>query len=236
MDSIKAMEIVPDIKGIFISRENRFLGKVDISGRTEEAHIHDPGRLSEILYPGNFVLLRSFPRNKTRKTGWDLIAGMVDDRWVLVNSVYHRRISDWLLKRAMIPSQTVDDVVRPEVRLGSSRIDYLLSNGRRKLWIEVKGCSLSRDGVALFPDAPTERGARHMSELIDARRSGDECAIIFLVFAPNAVRFSPDEETDPNFSRMLERMLEEGAGIHPLLFSYDPIYIYYEGISPLSLR
>jgi len=235
---MKVMDLVPDGRGIFISRENRFLGIVDIDGhgRGVPTHIHDPGRLREVLFKGNDVLLRHVGNIPGRKTEWDVIAGLVGDRWVLANSSYHRRVADWVLEKGVLPFPTKDGELRPEARLGNSRIDYLVDGPQGRTWIEVKGCSLSRDGVALFPDAPTLRGAKHITELMDAMEKGDDACLLFLVFAPQASRFSPNFHTDPYFSTKLEEALHKGMKAFPLLFSYDGLTINYEGEIPLIFQ
>ncbi|MBN1785613.1 MAG: DNA/RNA nuclease SfsA [Candidatus Methanofastidiosa archaeon] len=217
----------------FISRKNRFLGVVETtSGERALAHIHDPGRLSEVLTPRNLMLIKRASQKRGRKTEWDIIAGLVDGRWTLINSSYHRKLSDWVLARGLLPFMAEGDRIIPEIRYGRSRLDYLIENGKRRMWLEVKGCSLSRDGVALFPDAPTARGRRHVVDLTSIAGSGDQAAILFLVFAPNARSFSPNFLTDPEFSDRLLEAREAGVGIFPLSFSYDSSTIFYEGAIP----
>jgi sugar fermentation stimulation protein A len=237
--SIPVMEIPWDTKATFRSRPNRFLGIVDITSpmknrkKKEKVHVHDPGRLKELLYPGNKVLLRK-ASNPNRKTKWDLIASMYNNQWVLVHSGFHREIAEWLIGYEKVsPFKKVKDI-KPEVKFGKSRLDFLLikKNGK-KIWVEVKGCTLAVDGVALFPDAPTIRGTRHVRHLIEAKKKGEEAAIIILVFRLDARYFAPYAETDPAFSKAFYSALEVGVEVHPLKFSYKDGIINYIGEIPV---
>jgi sugar fermentation stimulation protein A len=228
-----------DAQGIFRERPNRFLGIVDITEpkilKNVEVHIHDPGRLKEILYPGNRVLLKK-ALNKNRKTAWDMISGKVEKYNVLIHSGYHRNISENILKdKELCPFGELRRI-RPEVKAGESRLDYLVeSRSGRKIWIEIKGCSLCIDGVALFPDAPTSRGKKHLETLIQLKRDGAEAAVIFLVFGPDSKYFTPNKKTDPAFAATLKRALKCGIEVHPLLFQYDNGKIYYKGKIPVKV-
>lgn len=232
----KIMEIPTDEDGRFVERKNRFLGIVDIGdgagSRKEQVHVRDPGRLEEILYEGNEVALRRV-ENENRKTDWDLVAGKVGDDWVLVNSGYHRTISETVLNDDEIRPFNDFDSITPETRLGESVIDFMLERGEDKIWVEVKGCTLAEDGVALFPDAPTLRGKRHVDELRKAIGDGDSAALVILVFRPDAECFAPYEDRDPEFTDSFELALEEGLEVHPLRFEFEDNVLYYTGKIPL---
>jgi sugar fermentation stimulation protein A len=237
--SIPVMEIPYDAKATFISRPNRFLGIVDITTpkknrrKNEKVHVHDPGRLKELLYAGNKVLLRR-AKGTGRKTKWDLIAAMYDKIWILVHSGFHREIAEWVLgNKKVSPFKNVKEI-KPEAKFGKSRLDFLLTKkNKKKVWVEVKGCTLAVDGVALFPDAPTIRGTRHVRHLIEAKKKGDEAAIIILVFRGDAKCFAPYAETDPEFAKTFFGALEVGVEVHPLKFSYKDKVISYVGEIPV---
>jgi sugar fermentation stimulation protein A len=195
-------------KGIFIERPNRYLAKIEINNVVEDVHVHDPGRLKELLYPGNVVLIKR-EDNTNRKTKYDLIAAKKENEFVLVNSKYHRYIAEKILKNKY-------DNIKAEVKYRNSRIDFLAED---KIWIEIKGCTLSKNNVALFPDAPTKRGLKHLNELIELKEKGYEAHIYFLIFA-KALYFSPNYETDPNFSNKLYEAVDKGVKVFPLLFSF----------------
>ncbi len=225
------LKISGDAIGIFIERKNRFLASVEIDETPHEVHVHDPGRLNELLYPGNRVLLKKYPLGK-RKTEWELIAADKNGGWIFTNSKFHRKISETILRDALISPLGSLDSLKAEVRTGRSRIDFLAKKDGRRIWIEVKGCTLEKNGVALFPDAPTARGRRHVEELIHLKEEGDDAAIIFLVFV-DAVCFKPNRETDIEFSRAFEKAMKNGVEIYPLMLSYDSRSIRFERIMKL---
>ena len=168
----KIIEIKADKKGIFKERLNKFLGIVDIGYETM-AHIHDSGRLIKILYSGNEILLKK--ADGKRKTKWDILAGKYKNKWVFSNSFYHSMIAKKIIKIIFGEIK-----IEKEIKYKNSRIDFLL-NG--KMFLEVKGCTLEKNGMALFPDAPTLRGRKHLKALIDAAENGYDAAILFLIFA-----------------------------------------------------
>jgi sugar fermentation stimulation protein A len=220
------MEIPWDAKGTFKERPNRFLGIVDITKpknekiQNTEVHVHDPGRLKELLYPKNQVLLRK-AANPNRKTKWDVIAANWEGEWILVHSGFHRQIAEWVIGNPKVSPFGRLREIKPEAAFENSRLDFLLTkkNGKR-IWVEVKGCTLAEKKVALFPDAPTKRGARHIKHLIEAKKMGDESAIMILVFRPDAECFTPHKETDPEFAEVFWRAEDKGVGVYPLLFRY----------------
>ncbi len=228
-------KIDPDAKGIFRSRENRFLGEVEIlsDSSIEKVHIRDPGRLEEILYPGNEVLLERAD-SKDRKTDWTVLAGKVNGDWIFINSGYHRELSERILKDQKISPFGGLNNYQAEVMLKSSRIDFRLKKHNKIIWLEVKGCTLSKDGTALFPDAPTQRGKRHVKELAAELDKPDTSgAIMFLIFTPDANCFKPHAEKDLEFTSALRYAVKGGLEIHPVKLEYDGEIIYYRTEIPL---
>lgn len=224
-----------DSKGIFVSRENRFLGKVRLKDTDSvvKVHVRDPGRLEEILYEGNEVLLEK-AESDDRKTDWTLLAGKVKDDWILVNSGYHRKISESILNDQVLSPFGEIEGYEAEKKLGDSRIDFSLQKNEGDIWVEVKGCTLAEEEIALFPDAPTKRGKRHVEELIRANEAKDtSAALLFLVFRPDARCFSPYEKQDPDFSKSFEKALEEGVEVHAIQLEYDGSDILYKGEIPI---
>ncbi len=228
------LKIPYDAKGIFKNRPNRFLGIVDILKNNKprltstEVHIHDPGRLQELLFPGNQVLLKR-TSNPNRKTQWDLIAAKVNNMWVFTHSGYHREITEKILKDSNInPFGKLQDIT-PEVTIEHSRLDFLLTKSDgTKIYLEVKGCTLTQNGIALFPDAPTERGTRHLETLISLKSSNVDTAVLILVFRHDSTCFAPNRETDPKFASTLKTALEHGIKIHTIVLSYNGKQIIYE--------
>ena len=211
---IPLIDIVHDAEGIFLQRKNRFLGMVKIE-KEEQVHIHDPGRLKELLYAGNTVLLKK-ASGKSRKTAWDLIAAKHEENWILVHSGYHRALSQIILESLYPEAQ-----IKPEVKLGHSRIDFIVQRKSDSIAVEVKGCTLSEHGVALFPDAPTTRGRRHVRELINYVESGHKALLLILIFRPDSKCFLPNSATDPEFAKVFWNAVEKGVEILPIVLSYD---------------
>ncbi|WMW22874.1 DNA/RNA nuclease SfsA [Methanolobus mangrovi] len=234
--SKKVLQIPTDTEGILIERPNRFLAIVEIeengTKKQEKVHVHDPGRLIDVFYPGNRVLLRK-ANNPKRKTGWDMIAGRISDNWILINSAFHRQISGWVIENGVVDFFSNADSILPEQKYGDSRLDYLILKEGKSIWVEVKGCTLAEGRVASFPDAPTTRGKRHLEELIKARTEGYEAAVLILVLRPEAECFTANGLIDPAFAETFKKALEAGVKVFPLLFSFEDGVICYHSQLPL---
>ncbi len=222
-NKIAILNVEWDREGIFLSRPNRFVGIVDMDGEEEAVHIHDPGRLEELLYPGNRVLLKKAEK-AGRKTGWDLIAAHHGDMWVFTNSSYHRWISEKIV-RMLYP----DNEIRAEVMVGHSRLDFMVKSGENITGIEVKGCTLTEDGTALFPDAPTERGRKHVKTLMKMMDEGNDAVLMVLVFRKDSLCFSANRRTDPWFADALDAAVRKGLKVHPMLLEYDGKTVWWLG-------
>lgn len=227
-------------EGVFIDRPNRYLANVQIDGEVVLVHVHDPGRLKELLYAQNRCLVKHVPSDK-RKTQWDMIAAQKADEFVLVHSGYHRYIAEAILKDAEINPFGVFSTMKAEAKYGHSRIDFLAQVEKKHgdpqtetIWVEVKGCSLSEEGVAKFPDAPTVRGTRHLEELMCIRASGERAGVLLLVLS-NAQLFVPKRDTDPKFYDAFYRALENGVEIHPIKVLLKPTgELEYKGPVPIK--
>jgi len=146
----------------FISRPNRFLSYIEIDGRVERCHVKNTGRCKEILVPGTTVYVRE-SGNSNRKTKYDLISAYKGDRLINIDSqVPNRVFYEWVTGGNLFDDITL---IKPECKYKNSRFDFYIETPSRKAFIEVKGVTLEIDGVAMFPDAPTERGVRHLTEL-----------------------------------------------------------------------
>ncbi len=223
------MDLPSHKEGRFIERKNRFLGTVQLDEGIFYAHIHDPGRLKELLFEGNRVLLRK-EEGKKRKTSWDLLAAWFKDHWVFIHSGYHRILSERILNSPISPLGELD-LLKAEQRIGKSRLDFYFEKEGERGWIEVKGCTLCKNGVALFPDAPTERGRRHLEEMekLEGRK-----VLLVLIFRKDARFFSPNIEMDPGFSKVFFRLLEKGLEVYPIKLGYDGRYLKFLGEVPLK--
>ena len=268
MDEI-VLTIPWDHEGIIRERPNRFLAIVDIPEIGvvgEKVHVHDPGRLKELLFPGNRVRVRRMEGGH-RKTKWERIAarffnedregkggggdrydgsehselsGDREEQWILVHSGFHRYIAEAVLSNPRLSPVKGIKELRSEVKVGRSRIDFLagLESGER-MYIEVKGCSLTMDGIALFPDAPTERGTRHLEtleRLICEETNHEpttEAAVLILVLGPEACCFSPNRPMDPKFARAFQKAREHGVRIHPVRFRLEDRELRFLGEIPV---
>ncbi len=175
------------------------------------AYLPNPGRMRELLIPGiPLLLMRKESRN--RRTSYDTIAVRHKGVWVCIDSrIPNQAIHQALLKRKL-PEFTDYTEIRPEYRYGESRLDFLLKGSRRVL-LEVKGCTLVRGGIALFPDAPTKRGTKHLHELIKALDDDYWTSILFLVQRPDADEFAPNDEADLEFGAALRAADDAGVEV-----------------------
>ena len=218
------MKIENLICGRFIERPNRFLVKFkDGTGKTDLAHLKDPGRLKELLTPNVKLLLRKAISKNKRKTNYDVIAVFNCGIWVLLNSGFHSDIAAELIESGEIKELTNYSIERREYTYGNSRIDFLLTNNQnKKMLLEVKGCTLVDGKIAKFPDAPTLRGKRHLDELIFSINGGYKSIILFLILRGDAIDFTPNMEMDPNFSYTLKEAKTKGVNI--VAYSFENIY------------
>ena len=195
------------VPAVFLSRPNRFIARVELDGKTETVHVKNTGRCRELLLPGARVIL-SRAENPARKTRFDLVAVYKGDVLINMDSQAPNAAAAELLGR-LFPGWSV----LPERMFLHSRFDFCLEHDDRRIFVEVKGVTLERDGLALFPDAPTERGRRHLKELGEAVKAGAEAYVLFLVQMKGCRWFSPNAETDPGFAAALREARENGVGI-----------------------
>lgn len=202
------MEYNNTVKGVFLARPNRFIAHVEVDGRAEVCHVKNTGRCRELLIPGvPVVLCRA--ENEQRKTKYDLIAVYKDGNHLInMDSQAPNAAAAELLQR-LYP----DAVLHREQRWGSSRFDFALDFPEGRAFLEVKGCTLERSGHAFFPDAPTERGTRHIRELIALKKSGGRAMLLFLIQMKGIHSFSPNKDTDPAFAAALRDAHEAGVEI-----------------------
>ena len=194
-------------KAVFVKRPNRFIAEVDINGHRETVHVKNTGRCKELLIPGCEVWLTA-PGTPGRKTKYDLIA-VRKDTGMLFNidsQAPNKVVKEWLL------SQDYDMVV-PEYTYGDSRIDFYMERRAEKYLMEVKGCTLERDGIGFFPDAPTERGVKHIRELIKAREDGYHSILAFVIQMDGVSEVRANVNTHPEFGEALEEAKNAGVEI-----------------------
>lgn len=195
------------VKASFIDRPNRFTANVKISGEQNTVHVKNTGRCKELLIPEAEVILEK-SSNPNRKTQYDLIAvyshniGLVNIDSQAPNKV----TGEWLIKKGM-------EKVKPEYTYGSSRLDFYFEKDGKPSLMEVKGVTLIKDGIAYFPDAPTERGIKHLNELSEAAAKGYETYIAFVIQAEGVNMVYPNMETHPEFGEALQNAMNSGVKV-----------------------
>lgn len=204
------------VSGRFVSRPNRFIANVQIDGQTKVCHVKNTGRCKELLVPGAEVFLER-SGNPDRKTEFDLVAVRKGERMINMDSqAPNKAVLEWLKSAKPFGE---DMLPYPESVYGGSRFDFMLKseNSDKKIYLEVKGCTLERDGAALFPDAPTERGVKHLRELIRCREEGLGAAVMILVQMEGVKYFSPNYATHREFGEVMRLARQKGV----TLLCYD---------------
>lgn len=196
--------------GRFIERPNRFIAYIDIDGAKETVHVKNTGRCAELLKPGATVYVQKSD-NPERKTQWDLIGVEKGNRLVNMDSqIPNAVVKEWLEEGNLFDLPLK---IQPETTYSKSRFDLYVKAGNRKVFIEVKGVTLEENGVARFPDAPTERGVKHVEELIKALKDGYESYIIFVIQMNGVRYFTPNIDTHPEFAEALRKAKKAGVKI-----------------------
>lgn len=196
--------------GIFRSRPNRFIAMVEINGILETCHVKNTGRCKELLIPGVRVYLQESD-NKLRKTRFSLIAVEKGDKVINMDSqAPNKVVYEWVKEGGFIPNITY---IKPEKVYGNSRFDLYIETNDRKIFMEVKGVTLEEDGVVRFPDAPTERGIKHIRELCNCLEEGYEAYIFFVIQMKDVLFFEPNDKTHPEFGAALREAAEKGVHI-----------------------
>lgn len=195
---------------VFLDRPNRFIALVLWEGQTVTCHVKNTGRCRELLIPGAKVYVQKVEK-VGRKTKFDLIGVEKGTRLINIDSqAPNKVVADWLLAGCYFPEITF---FKSEVAYGSSRFDFYLESGRRKVFVEVKGVTLEEDGVALFPDAPTERGVKHIRELCGCVSEGYEGMAVFLVQMKGVQYFTPNDQMHGAFGEALRDAAKLGVQI-----------------------
>lgn len=200
-------------EGIFLSRPNRFIAHIELSsrkGQIEICHVKNTGRCKELLIPGTRVYVQRSD-NPARKTKYDLI--VVEKGDILVNmdsQAPNAAVAEWISGSSIFSK---DAVVKREVTFGKSRFDLYVEDGCRKAFCEVKGVTLEENGIARFPDAPTERGIKHIQELINCKEAGYEAYLLFVIQMKGVSRLEPNDRTHPAFGNMMREAVKHGVKI-----------------------
>jgi sugar fermentation stimulation protein A len=201
-------------KGVFVERPNRFIAKVLVDGNIETVHVKNTGRCKELLVNGATVYL-SVAVNPLRKTKYDLVGveKVCERGTIMVNmdsQIPNDVAGEWLRNGNLFSENAV---IKREVFYNKSRFDFYVEDEGRRIFLEVKGVTLENNSVASFPDAPTERGIKHINELVDAVAEGFEAYILFVIQMKNIDYFTPNYETHPEFGEALRIARDKGVKI-----------------------
>ena len=197
-------------KAVFLERPNRFIAHCTVDGMLETVHVKNTGRCRELLVPGATVYLEK-SSNPNRKTAYDLVTVETPFGLVNMDAAAPNQVAGELLRAGAILSSPT--LVQPEVRFGASRLDFYAENDRQRLFVEVKGVTLRQGEWAVFPDAPTVRGTKHMGELVQAVAQGYRAMALLIVQMGGCTAFRPNWETDSAFCRALRDARAAGVEV-----------------------
>ena len=204
------------VKGTFLDRPNRFIAHVELDGKRETVHVKNTGRCRELLLPGAEIWLTA-PGTEGRKTKYDLVT-VRKENGLLVNidsQAPNAVVKEWLEKQQY-------DAVVPEYTYGDSRIDFYMERGAERTLMEVKGCTLEREGIGYFPDAPTDRGVKHLRKLAKAVKDGYRAALAFAIQMDGIKEVRPNIQTHPEFGTAMQEARDAGVEILFLSCHVEP--------------
>ena len=197
----------------FLSRPNRFIANIEIGGKTEICHVKNTGRCKELLTPDAVVFVQESDNNN-RKTKYDLISVYKGKRLINIDSqVPNKVFYEWMLDNNLFGEITL---IKPECKYKNSRFDFYIETAAKKIFVEVKGVTLEENGIAMFPDAPTERGIKHITELCQCIREGYEAYIVFVIQMKDVLYFTPNIKTHKAFGDALISAEKQGVKIMAL--------------------
>ncbi len=210
----------PNIQeAVFVSRPNRFVARCLVAGEEQTVHVKNTGRCRELLTPGAAVWLTKSD-NPARKTAWDLVAVRKGDRLINMDSAAPNKVFGEYVRAGRFLPDTRS--VRAEVRYGASRFDFCLEAEGRIHYVEVKGVTLEEEGVVRFPDAPTQRGVKHLRELQAAAAKGFGAHAVFVIQMDAAKWLEPNDRTHPAFGQALREAAGAGVQVHAFLCRVTP--------------
>jgi sugar fermentation stimulation protein A len=228
------------MKAKFLKRENRFIVTCSIhNNKTIQAHLPNPGRLWELLLPNSTLFIslcriRNTTSCAARKTKYTVLAVQKDSSIVFLHTQLTNKVAKYLLEEKLLPPLTAADIVKEEISLGNSRFDFLLNENQQDHYLEVKSCTLFGNDVAMFPDAITERGKKHILELAQMGKNGVKCSILFIVHCLDVKWFMPDFHTDYDFSIALIKS-RNYLHIAAVAIGWNPDLTISETIKPLEI-
>ena len=219
------------VAGRFLDRPNRFVAHVDIQGTAQTVHVKNTGRCRELLVPGAQVWCQRAEASG-RKTKYDLIAVRKGSRLINMDAqAPNLAAGEWLAAGGLGPVETL----RPETVYGGSRFDFSFTRQGRPCFLEVKGVTLENDGVCAFPDAPTERGVKHLHELARAAGEGYGAYVLFVIQMADVNLFRPNDATDPAFAQALRQAAGQGVEIYAMDCAVTPEEMRLRKPVPIAL-
>lgn len=218
----------------FLRRVNRFIADIELSdGQVVQAHLANTGRMQELLRPGVAALVRP-AKNPARKTAWDLLAVDHAGSWVCLAAAWANDFMREWLSKGRIAGFYDWKQIEWEKKIGNSRFDFAVTLQSGERWLlEVKSVNYVIDGHALFPDAPTTRGRRHVEELLALREQGWQVGIFFVTMGQPVVDVGFNAENDPEFARVMQRAIAEGADVRAFSAEILPPDVYFRGERPI---
>lgn len=223
------------VEGEFLERLNRFSALVKIKSKEIKVYLPNSGRMKELLLKGARVYLS--PSHKPeRTTSYDLLLVMTGKMLVSVDSRVPNRLLEEYFRKGILPGFEKHRLLRREVKYSRSRLDFLLENNSRLCYVEAKSVTLNKNGTAFFPDAPTERGRHHLQALIQLLGEGHQACIIFVAQRADSLYFSPNDETDPEFGRILRKAIALGVEARAYRCLVTPEKIEITGKIPVLIR
>ncbi len=218
--------IYKDIKKAkFISRPNRFIANIEIDGKTEICHVKNTGRCKELLIKDSDIFVQEHDSVK-RKTKYDLISVYKGDKLVNIDSqATNKVVHEWIKEGNLFDNVSL---IKPESKYKNSRFDFYVEADNRKIYIEVKGVTLEENGIVMFPDAPTERGVKHLKELAECLEEGFDAYVIFIIQMSGVKLFKPNKKTHKEFAEILKEVSNKGVTVlaYECLVSKDSMNIY----------
>ena len=200
-------------KARFLNRPNRFIAHIDIDGKTEVCHVKNTGRCRELLTENATVFVQKSD-NPNRKTKYDLISVLKGEKLINMDSQIPNKIfGEWAQNSGFFGEIKL---LKAEKTFENSRFDFYIETDNDKIFVEVKGVTLEQDGVVMFPDAPTERGVKHINELCRCIDNGYKAYIFFIIQMDNVKYFTPNRKTHPQFADALKAAAEKGVGVYAL--------------------
>ena len=226
------------LEAVFIRRENRFRAEVALNGTTVKIHVPNSGRMQELLVPGAHVWVQPAAKNENRKTerktAYTLLLVQQGERYVCLNAHLANEIAAFWLSHDVLPEFAGCTNIERERTIGKSRMDFRLQRSNKTCYVEVKSVNLLVGDTACFPDAPTERGTKHLQELIQCKAQGLDAAVLFIVMGNAAKQFAPNVETDPNFAASLAEAYKQGVEIYVYNCEINLQGVRYAGRIPMQ--